>query len=389
MHETRFLIDLGLLFLAAFGGAVLAQLLGQPLIVGYVLAGIVIGPFTPGPSIADPRPFQWFAEIGVVLLMFTIGMEFSLASLLEVGWLALLGAPIGIALVTLLTAGTGALLGWPILQSVVVGAALSVASTMVLMKFLVERGELGSAHGRAVIGITLAEDLAVVAMTMLIPALAPAGGQALIPLVRGLALAVVVLVPLVWLARRVVPWLLALVGRTANPELLLVAAVTLATGTAAFTESIGLSHALGAFLAGMVISESDLAHRALDRVLPIRDVFVAVFFVSIGMLVRPGSLAAELPTLAAMVLLVMVGKFVVWSLIVRAAGYRLRTALLAGLGLTQIGEFSYILAGVGLEHELLTRAVYDAILGTSLVTILLNAILFRQSAPLEPAPAQP
>ena len=159
---------------------------------------------------------------------------------------------------------------------------------------------------------------------------------------------------------------------------MLLTTVTIAVATAALTVIVGLSHALGAFLAGMVISESEPAHRALDRVLPIRDLFVAVFFVSVGMLIRPVALVEHVPTVAAMVLLVTVGKFAVWTGIVRAAGYPAASAMLAGLGLTQIGEFSYILGKVGLEHGLIERPVYDAILGTSLVTILINALTFRR-----------
>jgi monovalent cation:H+ antiporter-2, CPA2 family len=378
VQETHFFIDLGLLFVAALGGAVLAQLARQPLIVGYVLAGIVVGPFTPGLTIADPEPFHWFAEVGVILLMFSIGMEFSVGQLLGVGAVAAVGGPAGIILITLLTLGAGWLLGWTPTESMLVGASLSVASTMVLMKFLLEQKAVGSACGRAVVGITLVEDIAVVVMTLLIPAFGPSSGADLPSLARGLALATLMLVPIVWLARRVVPRLLTVVARTANDELLLIAAVTIAMATAALTVLIGLSHAVGAFLAGMVISESAAAHRALDRVLPIRDVFVAVFFVSVGMLIRPASLYAELPTVVTMVLLVTVGKFAVWALVVRLGGYDTPTALRAALGLTQIGEFSYILAKAGLDHGLLTRRLYDAILGTSLVTILLNALTFRR-----------
>ncbi len=378
MDETQFFIDLGLLFIAALGGAVLAQLLRQPLIVGYVVAGIVIGPFTPGLTIANPHPFEQFAEIGVILLMFTIGVEFSLRALLRVGRLALLGGPLGIALITLLTVGVGWLLGWSVTQSVVVGAALSVASTMVLMKFLLERGDLGAPHGQAVVGITLVEDLAVVVMTMLIAALGPSSGADALSVGRGLLLAALILIPVVWLAGHAIPRVLVIVARGGNEELLLLTTVTIAVATAALTVIVGLSHALGAFLAGMVISESEPAHRALDRVLPIRDMFVAVFFVSVGMLIRPVALIEHVPTVAAMVLLVTVGKFAVWTGIVRAAGYPAASPMLAGLGLTQIGEFSYILGKVGLEHGLIERPAYDAILVTSLVTILINALTFRR-----------
>ena len=379
MHETRFFLDFGLLFLAAAGGAAVAQLLRQPLIVGYVAAGIVVGPFTPGPTIADPHPFEQVAELGVILLMFSIGVEFSLRELMRVGRLALIGGPVGIVLITLLAVGVGWLLDWGTTASVVVGAALSVASTMVLLKLLVERGELTAPHGRAVVGITLVEDLAVVVMTLLIPALGPSSSGPALSLARGLLLAAVILVPTVWLARHVIPRLLVAVARTGNDELLLLTTVTVAMATAALTVVLGLSHALGAFLAGMIISDSEPAHRALDRILPIRDIFVAVFFVSVGMLMRPAVLVAEVPAILTMVLLVTLGKFSVWTAVIRAAGYPIATAAFAGLTTTQIGEFSYILGKVGLDHGLLTRPLYDAILGTSLVTILVNALVVRNA----------
>ena len=378
MPETRFLTDLGLLFLAALGGGLLAQAVHQPLIVGYILAGVLIGPFTPGPTLSDPHTFQLFADVGVVLLMFTIGVEFSVEELLRVRKVALLGAPAGIALVALLTIPVGKLLGWTLVQSLVAGAAVSVASTMVLLKFLLERGELATLYGRVVVGITLAEDLAVVAMTVLIPALASPGGDRAAALGQALLEAVVLLGPLLWLARRAVPLLLAKVAHTRNMELFLLVALAVAIGTAALTAGLGLSIALGAFLAGLVISESEFAHEALARVLPVRDIFVAIFFVSIGTLIRPASLLAEWPAVLALVLLVIAGKFAVWTLVVRAAGYPVATARNAALGLTQIGEFSYILAGVGRNHGLLPSAMYDAVLATSLVTILINALVFRR-----------
>src|SRR5436309_27248 len=348
MPETRFLTDLGLLFLAALGGGLLAQAVHQPLIVGYILAGVLIGPFTPGPTLSDPHTFQLFADVGVVLLMFTIGVEFSVEELLRVRKVALLGAPAGIALVAVLTIPVGKLLGWTLVQSLVAGAAISVASTMVLLKFLLERGELATLYGRVVVGITLAEDLAVVAMTVLIPALASPGGDRAAALGRALLEAVVLLGPLLWLARRAVPLLLAKVAHTRNMELFLLVALAVAIGTAALTAGLGVSIALGAFLAGLVISESEFGHEALARGLPGRDIFVAIFF------------------------------FSVWTLVVRAAGYPVATARNAALGLTQIGEFSYILAGVGRNHGLLPSAMYDAVLATSLVTILINALVFRR-----------
>jgi len=291
----------------------------------------------------------------------------------------LLGAPLGIALITALTIPIGVLLGWALPQTLVVGAAVSVASTMVLLKFLLERGELTSRHGRVVVAITLTEDLLVVALTIIIPAFGSAGETGISLIARALIRAILLLAPMLWLASRAVPLLLARVAATRNTELLLLVAVAIVIATAALTASLGLSLALGAFLAGMMIAESESAHAVVDRVLPIRDIFVAIFFVSVGLFINPATLLAELPTVGALLMLVIFGKFIVWFAVVRLMGYRTHTAVLAGLGLTQIGEFSYILVGVGRATDLLTDVVYNAVLATSLVSILVNALIFRRS----------
>lgn len=378
MSDPRLFVDLGIVLAAAVLGGVLAHIARQPLIVGYILGGILVNPFTPGPAVSDIHAFEFFAEIGVVLLMFSIGAEFSLSDLLKTRKVALAGAPLGIALITLLTIPIGAALDWPLPQTLVVGAAISVASTMVLLKFLLERGELTSSHGRTVVGITLMEDVLVIALTVVIQAFSTADGAGLDLVGLAIVRAILLLVPILWLARRAVPAFLAGVARTRNPELLLVVTVTIAIGTAALTAGLGLSLALGAFLAGVVIAESASAHAVLDRVLPIRDIFVAVFFVSVGLFINPAVLVAELPTVVALLSLVVLGKFAVWVAVVRFMGNDIRTAVLAGLGLTQIGEFSYILVGVGRASGLVTEAVYNAVLATSLVSILVNALIFRR-----------
>lgn len=380
MEDLGFFVDLGLFLLAALVGGLLAHQLRQPLIIGYLAGGVLIGPFTPGPTISDPEVFRTFAEIGVVLLMFAIGVEFSPRDLLRAGKAAAYGAPLGILLITFLTIPIGFVLGWPIGQSLLVGAIISVASTMVLLKFLLERGELHSPYGRVIVGITLAQDLAVVALTILIPALSQGEAVDRLRLLgRSLLLAAAILGPLLWLSRRVVPALLERVARERDMELFLLVAMAIAVGTAALTARLGLSLALGAFLGGLVLSESEFAHETLARVLPLRDIFVAMFFVSIGTLIRPASLVSEWPAVLALVLLVVVGKFLVSAGVVRLLRYPWPVAVMVGLGLTQIGEFSYVLAGVGRESNLLDAPLYDAILATSAVTIVLNAFLFRRT----------
>ncbi len=375
--DPIFFRDLAYVFVAAVLGGALAWLARQPLILGYVLGGIVIGPFTPGPTVSDLHAFELFAEIGVVLLMFSIGIEFSLRDLLRVKWVALVGGPLGILLSVLLGLGVGSLLGWPPVQGIVIGSVISVASTMVLARLLLDRGELHTRHGRVMVAITLVEDLAVVVLTVLLPALGSleAGRAAGIGLALGKA--ALILVPFAYLAAKVVPSIMARVARTRSPELFLLVALAIGLGTAALTQTVGLSLALGAFLAGLLISESDYAHETLAHLLPLRDVFVAMFFVAIGALVDPGPLFANLPLLGVMVALIVVGKLLIWTAVVWLSSYPLSTALLVGVGLTQIGEFSYILVQVARTAGHVGDEVYSATLAASLLTILLNALLVR------------
>ena len=378
MEQPHLLGDLGLLLIAALGGGLIAHLLRQPLVIGYILGGIIVNPFTPGPRIANPRAFETFADIGVILLMFSIGIEFSLQELARVRRVVLF-APGGILLTVLMTLLVGWPLGWPLPQRLVIGASISVCSTMVLLKFLQDRGEANSPHGRAVVGIALVEDLASVVLLVLLIALTPAAKTSPATPLQVLLKAGVVLGALFWLARRFIPGLLHRVAGTGDMELLVLVTMALAVGTAALTAAAGLSIALAAFLAGLLVNESASAHAILAKVLPIRDVFVAIFFASIGLLVQPAMVAAQLPTIMVLVLLVIVGNFLIWRVVVGLAGYRGKTAGLAALSLTQIGEFSYVLAGTGLSEGLISVAVYQTVLATSIVTITANALLFRRT----------
>jgi CPA2 family monovalent cation:H+ antiporter-2 len=359
------------------GGAI-ARITHQPLILGYVLGGILISPLTPGPAVSDLRTFEVFAEIGVILLMFSIGIEFSLRDLLRVKWVALLGGPLGIALSVALGLGVGALLGWPLLQGAVVGIVISVASTMVLARLLIDRGELHSRHGRIMIGIALVEDLAVVILIVLMPALGALGpGRRLITVATTLGQALLILIPAGYVATRLVPPLMTRVARMRSDEMFLLVTLAVGLGTAALTQAAGLSLALGAFLAGLIINGSDYAHETLARLLPLRDIFVAAFFVTIGALIDPGTLFANLPLLASMVAMIVVGKLVLRTLAVWLFRESLWTALLVGVGLTQIGEFSFVLVQVARTAGHVGPEIYNATLAASLVTILINAVLVR------------
>jgi CPA2 family monovalent cation:H+ antiporter-2 len=387
--ETTFYRDLAYVFGAAVVGGAVARALRQPLILGYVLGGILVGPFTPGPTITDVHEFEILAEIGVILLMYSIGLEFSFADLLRVKWVAILGGPLGILLSLALGLGVGSLLGWTWQQGIAVGAIISVASTMVLSRFLTERGELRSEQGQVMIGITLVEDLAVVVLTILLPSLGDLSRSRILALAIALGKAVLILIPITLVAHKLIPPLMRRVMRAANPEFFVLVALALGFLTAALTQAVGLSLALGAFLAGLLVSESEAAHETMQHLLPLRDAFVALFFVTMGILVNPQILISKPSLLLVIVGLVVVGKFVVWTLVVKLFRYPATTALMVGLGLTQIGEFSYVLVKVARDAHIVGDDMYNAVLAASVITILINGLLLRffpdRLAPRKPA----
>jgi CPA2 family monovalent cation:H+ antiporter-2 len=375
--ETTFYRDLAYVFGAAVVGGAAARMLRQPLILGYVLGGILVGPFTPGPTVADIHEFEVLAEIGVILLMYSIGLEFSFRDLLRVKWVAIVGGPLGILLSIALGVGVGSLLNWSWQQGVAVGAIISVASTMVLSRFLTERGELRSEQGQVMIGITLVEDLAVVVLTILLPSLEDLSRSRLLALGIALGKAVLILIPVTLIAHKLIPPLMRRVVKAANPEFFVLVALALGFMTAALTHAVGLSLALGAFLAGLLVSESESAHETMQHLLPLRDAFVALFFVTMGILVNPRILISKPWLLVVIVALVVFGKFVIWAVVVKMFRYPTSTALMVGLGLTQIGEFSYVLVRVARDAHIVGDDMYNAVLAASVITILINGVLLR------------
>ncbi len=371
--------DLAYVFTAAVLGAVVAKKFRQPLIIGYVIGGILIGPFTPGPVVSELHILNLFAEIGVILLMYTIGMEFSLKDLAEVKWVSLVGGPLGIATVIALSIAAGALMGWSTLQSISIGAVISLASTMVLTRLLMDRGELHSIQGRTMVGITLVDDLIFVIMVVLLPSLATLSGDRVLGIGLAFFKGLAILVPVGILAVKVIPPLMARVPGKANQEIRLVIALGVGFAIAAVTQSLGLSLALGAFLAGMIVSESDVADATFADLLPLRNAFTALFFVTIGALINPKALFIHPQLLAVLVLLIVAGKFLIWTTVVRLFRYPPRIAILVGVGLTQIGEFSYVLVQIARDSKLIEEDVYTAVLAASLFTILLNAFLMRMA----------
>jgi K+:H+ antiporter len=377
ISEPGLFKDLAYIFLAAVVGGALARFARQPLILGYVLGGLLVSPLTPGPSVADVHTFERFADVGVVLLMFSLGIEFSLKDLVAVKWIAIIGGPLGILMTIGLGLVVGAQLGWSPVRGAVVGMVVSVASTMVLARLLMDRGELHSRHGRILIGISLVEDLVVVVLIVLIPALGVLQGDRILAVAKALATAAVILIPFFYLTRRILPPILARVARTRSDELFLLVTLAVGLGAAALTQAAGLSLALGAFLAGLLINESDYAHEMLARLLSLRDAFVALFFVTVGVLIDPRVIATNLGLLAVLVGIIVIGNWAIWTTIILIFRQPLSTAILVGVGLTQIGEFSFVLVQVARQAGHVGPDVYNATLAASLVTILLNAALVK------------
>jgi len=369
--------DLTYIFVAAVIGGLVAWRLHLPLILGFILGGIVISPFTPGPHLSDLHTFEVFAEVGVVLLMFSIGVEFSIPDLMRVKWVALIGGPLGILLIVGISLGISELFGRTFTEGVVIGAIVSVASTMVLARLLNDSGKLNTIAGRIMIGITLVEDLAVICMTVVLPIFAGSGEGRFARAAWTLGKALILLVPLVFLAIKVIPSLLRRVKLTCNTELFLLVAIAICLATAALAEAVGFSVALGAFLAGLSISGLSDLHDAHTQLLPLRDTFVALFFVSLGTLIDPKVLMSSLPLLGMMVVLIVFGKFIVWTVIVLVFRYPAATAIAVAAGLTQIGELSFVVVQVARSAGLIAESIFSTVIAASLISILLNVFIVR------------
>jgi CPA2 family monovalent cation:H+ antiporter-2 len=376
-------------FALAFLFGFLATRLGSLPLVGYLIAGVAVGPFTPG-FVADRVIAGQLAEIGVMLLMFGVGLHFSVADLMAVRRVVILGAIGQIVIATGLGLGLTLAWSWSLGAGVVLGLSLSVASTVVLLKALEERNAITTVNGRIAIGWLIVEDLAMVLALVLLPAFTEAlggrvvadahaaSGQGLF-VTLGLTLAKVTAFVAVALlvGPRVVPWVLRQVARTGSREMFTLCVLTVALGIAyGAAEFFGVSFALGAFFAGMVLSESELSHKAAGNALPLQDAFAVLFFVSVGMLFDPAVLVREPWMVAAVLLLILVGKSLVAMGIVLLMGYPLSTALFASASLAQVGEFSFILGGLGATYGLLPQEGLSLILAGALLSITLNPLVF-------------
>ena len=379
---TTVAAGLGLAFLCGL----VATKLRIPPIVGYLLAGVLLGPYTPG-FIADAKIAEELSEIGIVMLMFGVGLHFSIKDLMDVRRIALPGAIAQIVVATVMGAAVAHCWGWPIESGLMFGLALSVASTVVMLRALEERSQLQSNNGRIAIGWLIVEDLMMVLALVLIPAFAGLdanGDQIEGSPIQQLFIAIgkiILFVAVMLIAgRRVLPWLLMVVARTASRELFTLAVFATAVGVAfASAKLFGVSFALGAFFAGMMIRESDLNHEVADRTLPFQDAFAVLFFVAVGMLFDPAVLLEDPLKVLAVVGIIMFGKSIASFAIVMGSGYSLKTALVVSTGLAQIGEFSFILIALGLTLGLLPEEGRDLILAGALISISLNPLMFKIS----------
>ena len=385
--DSAFLITLAAGFGLALLFGLVAVRLRVPPLVGYLLAGVLLGPFTPG-FVADVHMASQLAEVGVVLLMFGVGVHFSPGDLLGVRKTAVPGAVAQIAIAAALGALVSRSWGWDWGAALVFGTSLSVASTVVVLRVLEERGLLDSVQGRTTVGWLIVEDLAMVVALVLLPVIAGAlqsgalgdtsSREALAALlVLTVAKVTTFLVVMILVGRRAVPWLLTRVARSGSRELFTLAVLVIALGVAVGAAMIfGVSLALGAFLAGVVISESDLSYKAAADALPLQDAFAVLFFVSVGMLFDPGIVVREPMRVVATVLVILFGNAAAALALLVLLGHRLRSALLMAASLGQIGEFSFIVAGLGVTLGLLPAEGRSLVLAGALLTIVLNPLLF-------------
>jgi CPA2 family monovalent cation:H+ antiporter-2 len=373
--------DIAIIIVAGLIGGLIAQRLGQPLILGYIFAGIAVGPHTGGVTISEIHDIELLAEIGVALLLFALGIEFSLKELQPVRKIALLGTPIQILLAMGLGVGIGQLLGWSWMASIWFGGMISLSSTMIILKTLMSQGRMGTLSSRVMIGMLIVQDLAVVPLMIILPQLEnlETGLSAL-----GFAAirAAIFIAAMIFVGTRVIPAIMKIVARWNSRELFLLSVTALGLGIGYATYLFGLSFAFGAFVAGMVLSESDYSHQALSDIVPLRDIFGLLFFASVGMLLDTNFLLENWTTVLLVVALVALGKSAIFGILARIFGYVNIVPLAVALTMFQIGEFSFLLARIGLTANAIDQELYSLVLATAVTTMILTPIAARAVGPL-------
>ena len=373
--------DIVIIVVAALICGIAAYKLKQPLILGYILAGVVVGPYTGGVTVSEIHNIELLAEIGVGLLLFALGLEFSFKKLKSVRNIALVGTPLQMLLTIIYGYALGRWLGWEWVPSVWLGALVSLSSTMVILKTLMNQGFLGTLSSRVMIGMLMVQDLAVVPLMIILPQLSnPKAG---IPLLGLAALkAAFFLTLMILLGTRVLPRLMAYIANWNSRELFILAITAIGLGIGYATYLTGLSFALGAFVAGMILSESDYSHQALSDIIPLRDLFGLLFFTSIGMLLDPSFLLRNWDTVLLLVSLVALGKGVIFATLTRLFRYGNVVPLAVSLGLFQIGEFAFVLARTGLATKSISHEMYSLVLSTAIISMMLTPFVSGLTAPL-------
>ncbi len=373
--------DIAIITVAALLGGLLAHRLRLPVLLGYIVAGIAVGPHTGGPTVVHFEDVEVLADIGVALLLFTVGLEFPVERLAPVRRIALVGTPLQLLLSGTYAFGLGRLMGWDWPSSLWFGCLTSVSSTMVVLKLLSERGLMGTLSSRVMTAILIVQDVAVIPMLILLPATKDLD-QGLTALGVALVSASLFVAAMFFLGSRFLPWLMARVASWRSRELFMISVVALGLGIGYASFRLGLSFAFGAFLAGMVLSRSDFSHRALSEIVPLRDLFTMLFFVSVGMLLEPAFLRQEWQTLFFLVGALFLGKSLIFGAITRFFGYVNIMPAAVGLSMFQVGEFAFVLARLGFQGQALSREVYLSILSVAALTMALTPFTAGLAAPL-------
>lgn len=373
--------DLIIVIVFGLAAGLIFNIIKLPPIIGYIIAGIIIGPFTGGITVSDIARVELLAEIGVALLLFSIGLDLSFRELKDVKGIAILGTTVQILLCIFFGYAMGYFMGLPVNVSIVFGMIISLSSTMVVLKVLMSRGLIGTLSSKVMIGMLIVQDLAAIPMMIVIPKLHDIKSN--LPVIGMTALkALLVLLIIIVIGVRLIPFILKYVAKLNSRELFLITITAIGLGIGYVTHMFGLSLAFGAFVAGMVISESDYSHQALNDIIPLRDVFGLVFFTSIGMLLDPNVIMADILTISVLVALIVSGKFIIFSSLSLVFRYRNIIPLALGLGLAQIGEFSFVLARTGEQSGVIDKNFYSLVLAVSVITMILSPFLTMLATPL-------
>ena len=373
--------DIVIIIVAALIGGFVALKLNQPLVLGYILAGVAVGPYSGGVTVSEIHNIELLAEIGVALLLFALGLEFSLKQLKPVRTIALAGTPLQILLSVGLGAATGKFFGWNWTASIWLGALISLSSTMIILKTLMNQGRMGTLSSKVMLGMLIVQDLAVIPFMIVLPKLSDPGTG--LPLLGAAALkAALFIFIIIVLGTRLLPHLMAYIVKWNSREFFLLSVTSIGLGVGFATHLSGLSFAFGAFVAGMVLSESEYGHQALSEIIPLRDIFGLLFFTSVGMLLDPMFLLARWKQILLLVAVVSVGKGLIFALLTRLFGYGNVVPLAVGLGLFQIGEFSFVLAGTGLATGSISNEVYLLVLSSAVVSMIMTPFISGLTGPL-------